>query len=163
MLAVIVKTITPVVAPVHSKRMLRRLIEKYNLNEHLDRIFFRVSIGGKPHIWIPGRAVRYAIRNALYDLGEEKLPRFEMLKIFGMVFKQEDVVIEHFFLKPKGQKSSLMCVEIVPPDSMGLILFGTREIPDIIKKVAKLQIGGLRTHGYGWVEIFWDKTTEVNI
>ena len=152
MFAYVVKTKTAVIAPILGEKLADTLKEQYNLDPHLDRVFLRIEIGGKQYAWITGRAVRYAFWHVR---GTQEIKP----KIFGLIFDAKKIVPNKFRTTPPNKPPTVVVTELIPPRTIGLLVF-EEPPPEELKKAKIIQIGGWKTHGFGFVRIFWDKQTK---
>ena len=155
-----VKTLSPIIAPTHSKPMLQLLIEEYQLDPHLDRIFYRTEINGRTYILITGRTTRYAFHKRFRELGLP-IPK-RKLKSYGIVFEEKYVSNDVFVITANNNKQTLMNAEVVLPNAKGLLLL-LEDAPEQYKKINQIMVHGLRNMGFGWIQIFWNNSTTIII
>ena len=160
MLGVKVRVLTNIIAPSHSKSMLRHLVKKFELDKkypdaakHLDRVFNRAvnPITNQREVWLEGNAVLAAIKCAIGVVGKP----IDFPVVFGMYFPEDctNVVIKH--VTKNDGTTTLFVSEVIIPDSVGILLL--KDLPKEKYMPDRIQIGAMQKKGFGLVEILWQK------
>jgi len=153
--AVKVKFILPVWGQMHGFKAEEYppLVEKYGEEaKHLDCFFFRTEnpITRKQEILIPGSTVYGAIKVAL---GKQGVP-MKYPWIFGIFVDEEHVKMNILKRTLPNGKSSLLCGEIILPNTTGFLLI--KDLPEEDLRPRVINLGKMKKQGYGLVEILWE-------